>query len=265
LSRYVRTFEDYARVDFAIGDNDPVYFAVARARKEWGYDWAARFCVGMLAYYDMGVAARAADIEGSAFWGHLKHIYPTASRGNMRRHFRGNGGVLTLQSMIDFSPRPEDFFKRLPSVYTDLIKLANRDLYGFGNMFVLKIADYMDRCLGHTVVGMHHLHKFLPTQPAKAVKLLYPTDTVDYGFKALCFRINQLGLLAPPYYDRPVGPAEVETALCDWKTAKYGTNWLGSDIIAKRYTLKGYGDKAAAMSEWLPPNVPQDLFILELE
>jgi hypothetical protein len=261
----VRTFVEYARVDFAIGDNDPVYFAVRRAAKEWGGDWARRFCVGMMTYYHMGTAVKAADRKGEDFWNYLRIHHNDSPRGAARRHSRGQNGVLMLDSMQRYAPQPEYMFQRMPSKYMGIKKECENHLYGFGPYFWLKIADYMDRCLGFSM-DYAGLENNLSTEPARAAQLLYPDKTIPEAFRLACFMIDRqpLSMLAPPAYDRPVGPAEVETALCDWSHAKKGSNWLGADLIVKRDALRGYGDKAAQMAEWLPPLISREQFKLEL-
>lgn len=266
LPKVVRTFEDYAKVDYAIGDNDPVYWAVCRARSEFGHGWATRFCVGMLTYYHMGTAARAADEEGIHFWQYLLDVYHNAPRASMRRHFRGAAGIDALHSMRRTAQNPDRFFDDIPRTFMGTRKYCNENLVQFGEVFQLKIVDYMDRCLGLPFTDMTGLGKYLPKQPSNAVKVLYPELGVEEGFRKACFRIYELHMLAPPLYDRPIGPAEVETALCDWKTAKFGGNWLGSDLIQKRADLKRINSpKAVQMADWLPPVVKEGTFKLELE
>jgi len=263
LPRVYRTFEEFIAVDIWSGDSDPVYWAVVGANREWGHGWATRFCVGMLAYYHTGTAAKAADYEGAQFWDYLESIYSTNPRGSERRHMRGAGGQATLQSMRKWSPDPLNFFG-FPTTYKGVRSNCEGRLYGFGPYFQLKICDYMDRCLGIPVLTYDGLARNLPTEPARAVKLMYPDVSHEYGFNALCERVNLLGLKAAPMFDRPVGPAEVETSLCGWKTTKFKGNWMGADILDKRNALKGYGDKADRMVSMMPPLVPQGTFLAEL-
>jgi len=263
LPKIVRTFEEYAKVDFAIGDNDPVYFAVYRAREVWGIEWATRFCVGMLTYYHMGTAVKAAEYEGAAFWDYLEEQYATAPRGAARRHFRGTNGWNGFHSMKKFAPNPDRFFDNMPTVYLGIKDTCQEKLAQFGPYFWLKIADYQDRCLGEEI-DYDGLQYNLSTVPAKATQILYPKFSIPEAFELACRRLYNQGLLAPPTYERLIGPAEVETILCDWLHAKQGTNWLGADLITKRAALAGYGDKAAQMALWLPPVVEKGTFTCEL-
>ena len=264
LPKVVRSFEDYAQVDFAIGDNDPVYFAVVRARQAWGDEWAAKFCVGMLAYYHMGTAVKAADLDGDDFWNYLAGQYATAPRGAARRHFRGVAGMASLQSMRLFAPDPTEFFTLMEDTYLGVKDTCQKRLKGFGPYFWLKIADYMDRCLGLEIIDYYGLGKNLSKVPGQAARELFPKFSEPDAFDAACELLGRHRMLAPPTYERFVGPAEVETILCDWLHAKHGTNWLGADLIVKRNALYGYGDKADQMALWLPPVVAEGTFKCEL-
>jgi len=264
LPKVVRTFEDYAKVDFALGDNDPVYFAVVNAANNWGINWATKFCVGMLTYYHMGTAVKAADLDGEEFWKYLRYFYSSAPRGAARRHFRGPAGLMSLTKMEAFSPNPVDFFTKFPQTYLGIKSVCVNQLWGFGPYFYLKIADYMDRCLDLKIHSYEGLESNLSKVPAQAAHVLYPDVSVAQGFRLAVARLQKLELMAPPHYDRLIGPAEVETILCDWLHAKNGTNWLGADLIVKRKALIGYGPKSQRMSEWLPKQVAQNQFPMVL-
>lgn len=221
----------------------------------------------MLCYYHTGTAVQAADIEGPAFWDTLINIYPTAPRASERRHFRGNAGMSALRHMQTKWPDPATFFDGIPRDYTKLIVYCGRELLQFGAYFQLKIADYMDRCLRMPMdqFSMVQLANNLPSLPAKAVKLLYPGETLNYGFQKALNRVQGLGMMAPPAFDRPIGPAEVETILCDWKRAKTGSSWIGADVEDKRHAFQNSGPRAINMAEWMPPNPLRTSFKLALE
>jgi len=270
LPLVVRTFEEFARVDIYTGDIDPVYFAIYRAREHFGETWATRFAVAMLCYYHTGISAVAADFEGEEFWDHILQQYPTAPRAAERRHWRGQQGLNSLASMKSLSPNPNEFFHHLyplsgSGTYQFVKKACEKNLKGFGAYFVLKICDYMDRCLGMPITSYAGLAENLPTLPAQAAELLYPGRTAPTAFALACNRLEPLGLLAPPLFDRLIGPAEVETILCDWKRAKYGSHLVGDDVKDKRNSLRGYGSKAERMIEFFPLDFPLTTFRCELE
>jgi len=261
LPQTIRTFEEFAKVDVYTGDIDPVYWAIYRARETMSHGWATRFSVAMLAYYHTGTAAKAADLEGIHFWDYLESIFEgtVTPRAAERRHFRGEGGRKTLASMRQSSPNPDRFYDNIPRNYRGIMRYCESKFYGFGPYFQLKIADYMDRCLGIPLDDMIGLSTNLPTLPAKAAVLLYVNHSAPDAFNKACERVYVLNLLAPPLFDRPVGPAEVETILCDWKRAKYGTHWVGDDVLDKRTSLGTH-----PMADLMPPTFDKGTFKLDL-
>lgn len=268
LPQKITTFEEFARVDVYTGDIDPVYFAIARARDEWGHRWAVRFAVAMLAFYHTGTAAQAADHEGEDFWSFLSLRFeqPGQPRAAERRHFRGEQGRRTLASMYAWSPNPDEFFDGFGDSYSSVKRVCEKNLKGFGAYFILKICDYMDRCLGMPINQLYAgLEVNLPTLPAQAAQLLYPGQTPTRGFLIAVDRLKNLGLLAPPHFDRLIGPAEVETILCDWKRGKYGNHLVGDDVLDKRHSLIGAGPKAEKMISMFPEAFPLTTFTLALE
>lgn len=247
-------------VDIATGDSDPVYWAVTAARHKWGYQWATRFSVAMLAYYHTGTACQAADREGPDFWKYLESIFKYTPRGSARRHFRGQEGLNALTRMKNLSPIPENFFHEFPQTYKEVQRVCEGKLSQFGPYFQLKVCDYMDRCLTMPIRDYSGLERNLPTEPARAVASMFPQDPVPAAFSALCKEAESWGILAAPLFDRHVGPAEVETSLCGWKTTKLKGNWFGADIIDKRGALVGYGEKALEMMKMMPPVIDKKLF-----
>lgn len=262
LPKTVRTFEEFIKVDLYTGDSDPVYWGVVRAYGEWGYEWATKFSVAMLAYYHTGTAVRAAEYSGEQFWNHLEGIYDHAARGSERRHFRGPAGAAALHAMRRWSPDPVKFFDNMGDSYQEVRKVCETALKQFGPYFQLKVVDYME-CLDKPMSSMRGLERNLPSEPAKAVGLMYPGKPVDVAFELIC---NSLPMdLYTPIFGRHVGPAEVETSLCGWKTTKFKGNWFGADIKDKRDALVGWGDKALEFRDFLPALISKTLFKIELE
>jgi hypothetical protein len=239
-------------VDIYTGDSDPVYWAVAKARHEWGIDWATRFSVAMLAYYHTGVAAQAADHEGGDFWRYLALMYNKAPRGTARRHFRGNQGLEALDAMAKFAPEPEYFFREMPQTYRGIKTVCGSRLKQFGAYFQLKICDFMDCCLTQPITSYDGLAENLPTEPSKSLEIMYPHLKTAIAFKLLCNIVYEWDIQAAPLFIRPAGPAEVETSLCGWYTTKFRDNWFGADIVHKKSDLIGYGDKAEKMITFMP-------------
>lgn len=262
LPRRIKTFEDFILVDQWTGDSDPVYWAVATGRHVWGYEWASRFCVAMLAYYHTGTALEAADRMGNDFWDYLEDRYESAPRGSERRHFRGVKGKASLKIMRVFQPNASHWFECFKPNYINVRRTCERQLYGFGSYFQLKICDYMDRCLTIPIKDWAGLEFNLPTEPEKSLKEMNPKG----GFNALVKRAQDAEVLASPMFDRLVGPAEVETALCGYHTCKHKGNWMGADILDKRDAVySNASPKALAFRDMFPKVPDRQLFTLELE
>ena len=263
LPRVVRTFEDFIKVDIFTGDSDPVYWAIVRAKEKWGYHWASRFCVAMLAYYHTGTAVQAADREVDDFWDYLRDAYPYAPRASERRHFRGDKGRVALEVMEKFCPNPNIWFEKFPYSYKQASDMCAHALREFGPYFQLKVCDYME-CLGGQMHSWAGLERNLPSEPHEAVRIMFPLEPAPGAFLRLVGSVQNKGILAAPWFNRDVGPAEVETSLCGWKTTKYKGNWFGADIQDKRTALVGYGARALQFMEMMPPVPARNLFKLEL-
>jgi hypothetical protein len=272
LSTTVRTFEDFAVADVFSGDIDPTYWAIHRAYNEFGADWTKRFCVGMLCYYHTGTAAKAADLEGDAFWNFIKSSFATVPMVSERRWMKIRHGeaAMAIKHLAVKFPDPSSFFDKIPRSYTGIKGYCEKELtwHGalsmFGPYFQLKIADYMDRCLYMPLTSYAGLESNLPGPPLKGALLLYPSDSKVQAFIMACQRVYALGLMAPPAFDRMIGPAEVETILCDYIHAKQGTSWVGKDVADKHASFNGFGGKAAQMADWMPPVIAKNSFKLEL-
>ena len=266
LPTTVRTFAEFVLVDVMTGDSDPVYWAVAGATRKWGPEWASRFSLAMLTYYHTGTAFEAAEQESDHFWNYLEDVYNTTPRGSERRHFRGRNGWTALDNLKQFAPDPNTFFLKMPRTYFGVKDMCERHLSQFGPYFQLKVCDYMDRCLGLPITNYAGLGRNLPTEPGRAALMMYPNVSIEAAFNQACIDALTIPpILAAPWFDRPVGPAEIETSLCGWKTTKTKGNWFGADILDKREMMRlCKSDKAREMEAMLPPLVKRGTFVCNL-
>jgi hypothetical protein len=168
--------------------------------------------------------------------------------------------------MKKYAPDPITFFLKMPRTYFGVKDECERKLIQFGPYFQLKICDYMDRCLGLQITNYAGLGRNLPSEPAKAALMMYPMLRTEAAFNQACLDALTIPpILAAPWFDRPVGPAEIETSLCGWKTTKMKGNWFGADILDKREMMRlCKSDKAREMEAMLPPLVKRGLFRCEL-
>jgi hypothetical protein len=259
LPREIRSFEEFARVDVATGDIDPMYYAIYRMRSSMGEEWTKRFALAFLIYYHTGTAMDAANSDRERFWDYIRGVFLTAPRAAERRHCRGAQGRATIDALQKFSPDPSMFFDTINAgSYKQVRKICEKHLYAFGPYFQLKVVDLLDRCFGMKTdyIGLEYN---LPTLPAQAVGLLYPDDPVYVGFMKAVNRIEKLELPAPPMFDRPVGRGEVETILCDWKRAFYSRHIVGDDIVEKRHDF-GNTDMGILCASFIPEDFPLTMF-----
>lgn len=261
LPKHVTNFKDFMLVDVYTGDSDPVYWAVAKAYNNplLGRDWATRFSVAMLAFYHLETAFNAAEQPEDEFWPWLELYYPSLLRGGARRHFRGPAGFRALEAMRAFGPNASHWFDGFPTQYEGVKRMCESELQQFGPYFQLKVCDYMDRCLDMPITTYAGLERNLPSEPLKGLALVPRAP----NFTALCAEAKEWGILKAPDFAVPVGPAEVETSLCGWKTTKVRGNWFGADILEKHQslaTLAHQNERAAMFKSFLPPIIGKDLF-----
>ncbi len=268
LPRTIRSFEDFLKVDVYTGDSDPMYWAVARAylHPEFGPEWAKLYALAMLTYYDSKLAFKAAEFtRGLEFWEFLENSYATAPRGSERRHFRGGQGIEALELMKQFSPKPEEFFQQMGDTYQLVHYNCGKYLKQFGPYFQLKVCDFMDRCLDQPIRDWKGLEKNLPSEPQKALELLLPdTCQVEGPVTAFLSLCEEFDVLAAPDFRRRVGPAEIETSLCGWKTTKFKGNWFGADIWEKSHPFCNQGARESLFYSFFPSPIVKNLFHCDL-
>jgi hypothetical protein len=93
---------------FTQREADPGYYVMHYLNQE-GFRLAQlkRFAVAWCAFYNLGIAARASELQKDDFYDFLFNVYPTAKRASERRHFRGQAGLKALSQWKMRWPRPE--------------------------------------------------------------------------------------------------------------------------------------------------------------
>ncbi len=257
MSTTVDTWQEFARVTIQHNDLDPTYEMLYKLRAVKGNDWVSRFCLHMLMFYHVGEAEVAAQHEGRQFWEYTRDRYDLTQRGTERRHFRGAAGKASLESLALAAPyRPEDLLQRLarpayPALYRAFDELG---LKGFGAYFRWKAADYLDRVFGHRM-SYDEAWRFLPEEPAKCAKLLFPSMSLKQALNTVADHISALP--APPNGDRPCGIPEAETSLCMVKGYFFTkSHVIGDDIADKYKALRG-----SELAQYLPSPVPRSAYV----
>jgi hypothetical protein len=244
----VRTWQEFAREIIRINDLDCTYELMYKARLEYGDEWANKFALHMLMFYHLGEAAEAASKDTSDFWFHVMDNYATCRRGVERRHFRGANGLNSIASLMARFPDPSDAIVQLAgSTYLDVRK-SLKGVLGFGDYFIWKVCDYLDRVFGLPVDFSNGV-RYMPSEPSKCAKALWPAQTVEATLQMVVEEIQQYP--APPDRGRPCGISEAETVLCGLKGYFITkVHVIGDDILDKYNALL---DDPYNLRRFLPP------------
>lgn len=264
----VRTWQDYAKAVIETQELDPVYVMIYNASLVKGQDWAKLFCLHMLMFYHTGEAAAAAEEGPNYFYTHILDQYATLRRGTERRHYRGRNGLDSLQSVRDYSPYPLDFFDKLrsqqgtadplkffplPIPYLNVRKEFGK-MRGFGDYFIWKACDYMDRCLDLPIdyrTGLPHI----PAGAAKWVSGKYPGVPLTAVLHDVAEKICEYP--APGVPSRGCSISEAETVLCGlhgYFVSK--SHKIGDDI---EHNHKDLGEDPHDLRRHLPPMLERKL------
>lgn len=251
-------FSAFARTMVQTGDLDPVYIAVVKARME--REQLARWLLTYGLFYHVGVASWMSEKEDGEFWNHI-HLaaenethspaggrWPRASE---RRHFRGQFSVDCVERLAKRYPQPEEFMLYISGAAPHVHEVRNRveEHKGFGGWASFKFADLTDRVWGVPVE--FDLKTAMYDTPTKGALLVHELEwneepgSLEDAVRTSqeLFELGTRGLLAPPLEDRSLGFAELETALCKFKSYRKGSYHIGKDIIECREAAAMFADQ----------------------
>lgn len=245
-------------------DLDPVYIGLygAQLPRPQLYRWLlAYFC-----YYHAGVASFISEAEGAKYWYWMKiaagNVQPSPlgerwPRAAERRHFRGEKCVRAVEWFAVAAP--EHWVRSIVEWRNErwLLQAVMNEVGGWpmcGPWIAFKAADMLER-LGLAPVAFPSDTGLFYKEPAAALRLLVEMEggSVKDHWNRLSFTFQVLS--APPRYERPCGPAEVESVLCKWKSHTRGHYPIGKDIREVRHALKGWGATAERMLVAMPEEV----------
>jgi len=256
-------FEAYDRLDECItfgerlivtGDLDPVYIAIANARLP--DPQLCRLLMAYWCYYSLGASAWLSEHEGADYWRWMRtaavnqeplpfgtNRWPRAAE---RRHFRGQKCVNAIDWLSAQSA--EITVHNLAGLDTaENIMQSVKTWPMFGPWISFKIVDMIERVYG-APIDIPASIPLMYDEPRAALDLL-PEDAYERLLKHFS------GLRAPPAYDRPCGPSEVETILCKFKSFLGGHYAAGKDIREVRHGLIGWGKTADRLLAAMPKEV----------
>ena len=229
------------------GELDPTYNLVYYARGELGPEWAKRFCMAHLMFYNVETSIILADVEEKHFWFRVMQMYHTANRGQERRHYRGQNGLQSIDSLR--YDRPSMVFDqpgenhKLVTLKTIAQRIAAAGIKGFGTYFILKWADLLDvmhRLSVDYSPLVHSPHLFLFEGAAKGLESIWPGRPHHEGLLEIADYIKQFRDPFQGY--RLCGLSEAETIACAYRTYYVKTTYkFGWDIHNLRVTLDKLG------------------------
>lgn len=240
------TWQQFAKVLFDSWDSDPGYAIMAFAkmptvRKQ-------RFMTAWVSYYNLGIAARASEMEGTKFWDYIWSLLPTAKRASERRHFRGKQAEQALTQWQTKFYRPEYMVTHMEGKDYFEVKKKGKDVIRIGEYFVWKFADVQERVFRKACAFPPSAAKHSPKVPQQGAELIFPYDDVLGAYTTIAKYMNNNGMTAPPWFDRPMNMQEAETVCCVYKQYVNGKWCIGSrSAKAVRALLATPSDTATEM------------------
>lgn len=254
--------EDFGRGLLRTGDLDPVYVAL------WGGQLPRpqlhRWLTAYWMFYHMGMASWLSEKEGDNYWIWVRAAAKNASpppvggverwpRMAERRHFRGEKCVKAVEW---FARRdPEYWVESLLDATTQGAVMDRVKAWPLhGPWIAFKAADMLERVV-EVPMRVDPNIGLIYSEPRKALDML--VDSRGGHAEGIYSDLlhTYLHETAPPRGERPVGPLEVETILCKWKSHTNGHYTVGKDIREVRHALTGWGETAERLLAAAPQEV----------
>ena len=252
------------------GDLDPLYSALPIAIPD--KEQLKRWCVAYWCFYNAGFASYASEFRGNVFYELMfeaaenETLSPTGGRwprGKERRHARGKQGMDMVHDIVETYNKPElmvDYISEAAPVYTEVASRVQTHVL-FGPWISFKVADMLERVLGHKVdfteaavfmfadpvkgaLMFWRQHHQLPENAKPKNQLETINQVVEYLRREFAeFSVN----------DRRIGLQEIETVLCKWKSHMNGHYPLNNDIDEIGHALDEWSNPTAiALKNSLP-------------
>lgn len=264
LDEYVTqrlTVEEFGQALLATGDMSPEYIMLYNGKLP--PDQLGRWLLAFLCFCHEGVASKLSEYPEPDFWNELRKAASTKDfpRRTERRHFRGQAAIDAVNAYRLRFGTGQDFVSFCLDGWKGTIPVLKfqeriETLPQFGPWGSYKMAELTDRVLG-VLIDFGDTRLFdAPRQGAikcwKAWKQA-PADEKAI-LKAVSDRLLQHFKVyaVPPAHDRGCGMMEIETILCKWGHHMSGSYPMGSDTKGTYKCMKGWGETAAKLVQFLP-------------
>lgn len=210
----------FAETLFGIEDADPGYMLLARAKLTEAQK--LRYVLAWCTFYNPGLAAKASDYQGAAFYEFLRKVYPTAKRASERRHFRGQAGLKALAQWQSLYPKPEAMVDACwASTYMG-VRSNMKHMVQMGDYFYWKMADIQDTVFV-SPVDFTGCEQYMPKVPKQGAELIADLDaffndhvpSLEDTMRWIVSHIKKMNHPFAPH--RPLALQEAETVCCVFK------------------------------------------------
>lgn len=227
-------------------DLDPVY--VLLHHSDLSLSEMKQWLIAYWCFYHMGTASWIMD-DPRKFWSRFEKAagskeYPRSSE---RRHFRGENARKSYEYLRQRTV--DGLWEDLRGKETcDEVMRAVQLWVGFGPWISFKVADMLERVCGLPIAfGVGDVYLFdSPREGAERLRESVGKPVPDESLNtwAVGYLLKKLRgyVQAPPARDRELGPQEVETVLCKWKSYLNGHYEVGEDIRHCREGLERFSN-----------------------
>lgn len=215
-----------------------------------------RWLLAYSMFYHVGISSMLAERED--FYEACLEDFDNYPRCEERRHFRGDKAKKALGRFFEARPEAHTYFwfygelGNQPS--TDFRSVIKRiQTYPmYGPWIAFKLADMGERCFG-VPVDFSNCALYMYKEPMAGLNLAIKGDEkaditeaeLQEGIDYIAGALNRLGFKAPPWNDREIRLAEVETILCKWHSFTKGHYYVGKDKESLIKALEIYPKKIA--------------------
>jgi hypothetical protein len=244
---------------------DPGYYVMNYLRQCGVKDaQLKRFAVAWCAFYNLGIAARASELQGAAFYDLLRTLYPTAKRASERRHFRGEAGLKAINIWEGKWPKPEALADHIMSNDMGEIRKACDSVAQMGDYFKWKWGDITE-VIWQEPVSFRGWENKSPKVPQQGAALIAEELGRDWDTAATYQHIAKvmrgLDVKSPYALWRDFDVQDAETICCVYKQYRSGGYIPGLRTAKAWARLTHDGDRcrtARLAAGWLLLNQTHD-------